>query len=326
MLAHANRERIPVVPYGAGSSLEGHVIPVAGGIVLDLSRLDRIVEVRAERPAGVRCRRACRAARSTLPPGTMVSSSPSTRARTRRSAAWRRRTRAVRRPSATAACAHRCSALEVVLADGTSDPARRPRRQVLRGLRPALALRRLGGNARRDHRADPAAVRDSRAHGRGARLVSRRRRGLSRGRDDDRVGDPRTRVELVDAATVAALNAYKYHGVRRGAEPLHRDLRHEVRRRERPRSDARDRGLGGMQRVRVRRPSRRRATSSGRRATTPRSRSQRCRRARLARDGRRACRSRSSPAAVEFARERAERAGRTRRSSGMSATATSTSR
>jgi D-lactate dehydrogenase (cytochrome) len=47
VLAHANRERVPVVPYGAGSSLEGHVIPVEGGIVLDLSRLDRLVEVRA---------------------------------------------------------------------------------------------------------------------------------------------------------------------------------------------------------------------------------------------------------------------------------------
>jgi D-lactate dehydrogenase (cytochrome) len=46
VLAHANRERIPVVPYGAGSSLEGHVIPVAGGIVLDLSRFDKVVDVR----------------------------------------------------------------------------------------------------------------------------------------------------------------------------------------------------------------------------------------------------------------------------------------
>src|SRR4051812_23133326 len=47
VLMHANRGRIPVVPYGAGSSLEGHVIPVEGGIVLDLSRLDKGVEVRA---------------------------------------------------------------------------------------------------------------------------------------------------------------------------------------------------------------------------------------------------------------------------------------
>src|SRR4029077_3321323 len=36
VLAYADRELIPVVPWGAGSSLEGHVIPLAGGIVLDL--------------------------------------------------------------------------------------------------------------------------------------------------------------------------------------------------------------------------------------------------------------------------------------------------
>lgn len=47
VLAHASRERIPVVPYGAGTSLEGHVIPVRGGISLDLSRLTR-VEIHAD--------------------------------------------------------------------------------------------------------------------------------------------------------------------------------------------------------------------------------------------------------------------------------------
>jgi D-lactate dehydrogenase (cytochrome) len=34
-----------VTAFGVGTSLEGHVIPVSGGISLDLSRLDRIVEV-----------------------------------------------------------------------------------------------------------------------------------------------------------------------------------------------------------------------------------------------------------------------------------------
>jgi D-lactate dehydrogenase (cytochrome) len=42
VLAHANRERIPVVAFGAGTSLEGHVIPVRGGISLDLSRMTRV--------------------------------------------------------------------------------------------------------------------------------------------------------------------------------------------------------------------------------------------------------------------------------------------
>ena len=45
VLALAHRQRIPVTPFGAGSSLEGHVIPVEGGISLDLTRLDRILAV-----------------------------------------------------------------------------------------------------------------------------------------------------------------------------------------------------------------------------------------------------------------------------------------
>ena len=45
VLALAHERRIPVTPFGAGSSLEGHIIPTRGGISLDLSRLDRIVEI-----------------------------------------------------------------------------------------------------------------------------------------------------------------------------------------------------------------------------------------------------------------------------------------
>ena len=41
----ANREKIPVVPIGAGLALTGLVIPQRGGIVLDMKRMDRILEV-----------------------------------------------------------------------------------------------------------------------------------------------------------------------------------------------------------------------------------------------------------------------------------------
>src|SRR5213593_3261853 len=42
VLAFAHRDRIPVVPFGTGTSLEGHVIPIRGGISLDVSRLGGI--------------------------------------------------------------------------------------------------------------------------------------------------------------------------------------------------------------------------------------------------------------------------------------------
>jgi D-lactate dehydrogenase (cytochrome) len=44
----AAAERVPVTARGAGSSLEGNPIPVRGGIVLDLTRMARVVAVRAD--------------------------------------------------------------------------------------------------------------------------------------------------------------------------------------------------------------------------------------------------------------------------------------
>jgi D-lactate dehydrogenase (cytochrome) len=45
VLALADGLGVPVTPFGAGSSLEGHVIPVEGGISLDLTRMDRVLEL-----------------------------------------------------------------------------------------------------------------------------------------------------------------------------------------------------------------------------------------------------------------------------------------
>src|SRR3712207_4111539 len=44
-LALANQHGVPVVPRGASSGLAGGTIPLAGGIVLNLARMNRILDV-----------------------------------------------------------------------------------------------------------------------------------------------------------------------------------------------------------------------------------------------------------------------------------------
>ena len=39
---------VPIIPFGAGTSIEGNTIPVMGGITIDLSRMDVIIEVNQE--------------------------------------------------------------------------------------------------------------------------------------------------------------------------------------------------------------------------------------------------------------------------------------
>jgi glycolate oxidase len=56
----ANKHGIPVVPRGAGTSLSGGAVPIRGGIIIDLSRMNRILELSIENryarvQAGVVC-------------------------------------------------------------------------------------------------------------------------------------------------------------------------------------------------------------------------------------------------------------------------------
>ena len=40
--------KVPVIPYGVGSSLEGHLLAVQGGISIDVSRMNKVLAVNAE--------------------------------------------------------------------------------------------------------------------------------------------------------------------------------------------------------------------------------------------------------------------------------------
>jgi D-lactate dehydrogenase (cytochrome) len=44
----ASRHAVPVIPFGVGSSLEGHLLAVQGGVSIDLSRMSAILSVRPE--------------------------------------------------------------------------------------------------------------------------------------------------------------------------------------------------------------------------------------------------------------------------------------
>jgi glycolate oxidase len=48
IMRYAYKKRIPVVPRGAGSGTSGHSVPIEGGIVLDMKKMNRILEIRPE--------------------------------------------------------------------------------------------------------------------------------------------------------------------------------------------------------------------------------------------------------------------------------------
>ncbi|KQV38508.1 MULTISPECIES: FAD-linked oxidase C-terminal domain-containing protein [unclassified Rhizobium] len=47
IVALASEHKVPLIPFGTGSSLEGHINAPSGGISVDMGRMDRVIEVNA---------------------------------------------------------------------------------------------------------------------------------------------------------------------------------------------------------------------------------------------------------------------------------------
>ena len=181
VVALAAAHAVPVIPFGVGSSLEGHLLAVQGGVSIDLSRMDRVAARQRRGPDGHRAgRRDARAAqpRDHATPGLFFPIDPGA------NAIARRHGRHARQRHQRGALRH--DARERARPDRghrqrRDHPHRHARAQEQRRLRPDAPVRRQRRHAGRDDRGHAQALPAARGGERGdLPLPEHRRRGAAR--------------------------------------------------------------------------------------------------------------------------------------------------
>ena len=291
----AREQRTPIVPFGMGSSLEGHVNAIHGGVSIDLTRMTRVLRLSPEDlditvEAGLTRLKLDAHLKNT---GLMFPIDPGADATIGGMAATRASgTTAVRYGTMR----DNVLGLTVVLADGQHHHDRRPRAEVLVRLRPDAAVRRIRRHARRDHRADAAAVWPARSGARrGVPVRVDGRRGEHGDPDDSARHPGRAHRDHRRSAAARRQRLFEDQTIRsrrRCSSSSTASARARSRIRSAPsrrsRASTARRASSGRRRSRI-------ATRSGRRGTTPTTRRWRRGPARARGPRTSACRSRTWP-------------------------------